>query len=103
MKDRSKKKTKSISAVEARSRFGKLLNEVQEGEHYLIIERKGRPIVAILSIEEFEDYLDLRYDDHPAIKETLIESQKEYEMGQVGSLDDLYRTLKPLKDTTLDA
>jgi len=93
----SKKRTKLISAVEARARLGHLLDEAQTGEHHLIIERKGKPLAAILSLEEFETYLDLCYDDHPDIKEALIESQKDYEMGRVGSLDDLYQSLKPLK------
>ena len=36
-------------------------------EHHLIIKRKGKPLAAILSVEEFEDYLDMLYDD-PLIK-----------------------------------
>ena len=93
----SKKRTKLISAVEARTRLGHLLDEVQKGKHHFIVERRGKPLAAILSIEEFEDYLDRCYDDHPALKEALIESQKDYEIGRVGSLDDLYKSLKPLK------
>ena len=83
----SKKMTKFISAVEGRTRFGHLLDEAKRGEHHLIIERKGKPFAAILSIEEFEDYLDICCDDHPAIRDALVESQKDYEMGRVGSLN----------------
>lgn len=100
MTNSSKKMTKFISAVEARTRFGQLLDEAQKGKHHLIIERKGRPLAAILSIEEFEDYLDMLYADNPSIKKSLIESQKDYEMGRVGSLDNLYKSLKPLKNAS---
>jgi prevent-host-death family protein len=95
---KSKKMTKFISAVEARTHLGQVLDEAQKKEYYLIIKRKGKPLAAILSVEEFEDYLDILYDDPPAVKEALIESQKDYEMGRLGSLDDLYKSLKPLKD-----
>lgn len=103
MKHPSKKKTQFISAVEARTHWGQLLDDVQKGEHHLIIERQGKPIAVILSVEEFEDYLDMFYDDPPAIEEALIKSQSDYERGDVGSLDDLYEAMKPLKDTTVDA
>ena len=96
--NKSKKMTKFISAVEARTHLGRVLDEAQKMEHHLVIKRKGKPLAAILSVEEFEDYLDMLYDDPPAVKEALIESQKDYEMGRVGSLDDLYKSLKPLKD-----
>jgi len=102
MRNPSKKKTKFISAVEARTRFGQLLNEAQKGKNHLIVKSKGKPIVAVLSIEEFEDYIDMLYDDPPAIEEALIESQKDYETGRVGSLNDLYKASKPLKDAVLD-
>ncbi len=92
MTNPSKKRTQFISAVEARTHLGHLLDEAKKGKHHFIIQRKGRSLAAILSVEEFEDYLDMRYDDSPAIKEALIESQKDYEMGRVGSLDDLYKS-----------
>ena len=92
---KSRKITKFISAVEARTHLGQVLDEAQKMEHHLVINRKGKPLAAILSVEEFEDYLDMLYDDPPAVKEALIESQKDYELGRVGSLDGLYKSLKP--------
>ena len=46
--------TRTISAVEARHRLGQLMNEVQlRGDHY-IIERAGKPVVAVIPIEDFD-------------------------------------------------
>ena len=52
--------TKTISAVEARHRLGQLMSEVQlRGDHY-IIERAGKPVVAVIPIEDFDMWRRLK-------------------------------------------
>lgn len=44
---------KKISAIKARQNFGQLMNEVAlRGDDY-IVERSGKPMVAIVSLEKF--------------------------------------------------
>ncbi len=52
--------TKTISAVDARHRLGQLMSEVQlRGDHY-IIERAGKPVVAVIPVEDFEAWRQLK-------------------------------------------
>lgn len=44
---------KTINATTARKNFGKLLDEVSYQGHAFIIERKGKPMAAMISIEEY--------------------------------------------------
>lgn len=45
---------KRISAIKARQNFGQLMNEVAlRGDDY-IVERSGKPMVAIVSLEKFQ-------------------------------------------------
>ena len=51
--------TKTISAVDARHGLGQLMNEVSlRGDHY-IIERAGKPVVAVVPVEEFQAWMRL--------------------------------------------
>ena len=43
-----------ISATEARVNFGKLMRRVAESGETYIIERSGKPTLAVLSISEYE-------------------------------------------------
>lgn len=43
-----------ISATQARIHFGELLRQVAETREPVIVERDGRPQVAVIAIEEYE-------------------------------------------------
>lgn len=43
---------KTVSAYDARVRFGELLNEVYYRDEEVIVERKGKPMVKISKIEK---------------------------------------------------
>lgn len=51
---KSVKNNKKISAFEARTHFGEILDEVRYQRSPFIIERHGKPIAAIVDIERFE-------------------------------------------------
>ena len=54
-----------LSTVEARERFAELLNRAAYGKERLILTRRGKPVVAVVPIEDLqllqdlEDQLDL--------------------------------------------
>jgi prevent-host-death family protein len=43
-----------VSATEARIRFGELMRRAVEDHEAIIVERRGKPYVVILSAEEYE-------------------------------------------------
>ena len=46
--------TKSLSATEAKNRFGRVLREIALSGGPIIIERDSKPVAVILSIEAYE-------------------------------------------------
>ena len=47
---------KTIGAYEARRRFGQLIEEAYYKRDHFIVERSGRPMAAIVSIEDYEKW-----------------------------------------------
>lgn len=49
-----------IQASEVRNRIGEILARVRYGREHVVVERRGRPVAAIIGIEEYDDLLQLR-------------------------------------------
>lgn len=49
--------TKCIEAWEARSGFGDLMDSVHYGGQTVIIERSGRPMVAVIPVEMYQQLI----------------------------------------------
>ncbi|MBI3979179.1 MAG: type II toxin-antitoxin system Phd/YefM family antitoxin [Chloroflexi bacterium] len=47
---------KVIGATEVRNRLGDLLNRVHRREEHLVVEKLGIPVVAIISMQEYEHF-----------------------------------------------
>lgn len=45
---------KTIGVAEAKRHFSEVMSEVKNGEGHFIIERKGKPMAAMVSVEELE-------------------------------------------------
>jgi prevent-host-death family protein len=52
--------TKNIGAREARNNFADLIGQVYYGNEVVIVERSGKPMVAMISIETYERFLTER-------------------------------------------
>jgi prevent-host-death family protein len=48
-----KKETIVVSALRARTHFGRLLRQVEEERHSLVIEKRGTPRAVLLSIRDY--------------------------------------------------
>ena len=46
-------KTRMIPALEARTRFGQIMKDVESGRVRVLVEKSGVPMVAIISVDEF--------------------------------------------------
>lgn len=47
-------KTRTLPATEAKNRFGRVLREISKTGGPLIVERDGKPVAVILSIDEYK-------------------------------------------------
>jgi prevent-host-death family protein len=45
---------KRMSAKDARSRFAELLGQVQYGKDTVIVEKQGKPVVAVIDMERYD-------------------------------------------------
>jgi prevent-host-death family protein len=95
--DLKKKMTRNITAMQARQNFGDLLNRTNlKGERFLI-NRSGKPMAIIMSVNDYkdmEDLLDTLLEEaDPDFQKALLSSRKEYEDGDVGSENDLWDAL----------
>jgi prevent-host-death family protein len=90
--------TKTLPATEVKNRFGRVLREISKTGGPIIVERDGKPVAVILSINEFvrmqpridptQAQLDLLkasfglWAERPDINdEWLVEGRKQWESG----------------------
>jgi|SRR3989338_2853569 len=70
---------KTLPLTKARINLGAVVKKIHLNKEYVILEKDGIPIVGIMDIDEFEDYLELQ---NPKAKEALRKSNQEYLMGE---------------------
>lgn len=68
---------KTISAIKARQNLGQLMNEVSLKEDEYIIERAGKPLVAIIPIEQYMSIKKDRADFFSMVSEMQRSSDAE--------------------------
>lgn len=50
----SKRMVRTVSATEAKNRFGTIIKQAYAADEHLIVERGGIPVVAIVPIQDYE-------------------------------------------------
>ena len=95
MINKKQARSKTIETVHARAHFDHLLDEVQ-GKHYtFFIKRRGKIAAVILSPEDYVDMLEIQEEpSDPEIKKALTEGKKHFELGEVGTEQDILKSLK---------
>ena len=56
-------KIATISATEAKNRFGDMIRRAYRGQEHIIVERGGIPVVVILPISDYEQFLTKEQPD----------------------------------------
>jgi antitoxin (DNA-binding transcriptional repressor) of toxin-antitoxin stability system len=69
----TQKVTKSISALNARTHFGEILNRIAGGQERFLVYRKGEPRAIIIGIE---DFLENVIDDPDVFRKAHLKAQK---------------------------
>jgi len=89
--------TKTIDAHDARVHFGQMLDEV--GETTFVVKRRGRVAAIVLSPEKYADLLETADEKaDPSLAKALSESGRQFELGEVGTEEDIMRILREGRD-----
>ena len=80
-----------IGLSEARARLGAVIERVHVDKQYVVLERAGKPVVALVDIDEFEDLLELR---DPEVQRVIEESREDELAGRVRPARELLAELR---------
>jgi len=70
---------KTISVTKARINLGEVIKRVHLNKENFVLEKGGIPVAAILDIDKFEDWLEMK---DPKIKEQIRRGFEEYKKGK---------------------
>ncbi|MGH6897203.1 MAG: type II toxin-antitoxin system prevent-host-death family antitoxin [Geminicoccaceae bacterium] len=79
-----------VGLSEARTRLGAVIERVRAGKEYVVLEKAGKPVAALMDIEEFEDLLELR---DPEVQRIIEESREDELAGRVRPARELLAEL----------
>ena len=80
-----------LPITQARINLGALVKRVHLNKEYVILEKDGIPIVGVMDIHEFEDYLELR---DPKVREDIRKSYQEYKAGKGRPIEEFLAELR---------
>lgn len=85
---------RTVPMTKARNNLGDLVNRVHHNKEYLILEKDGVPVVAIMDIDEFEDYLEL---NDPKARREIEKSNEDIRAGRTRPARELLAELRAPK------
>lgn len=88
--ERESSTTRVISALQARQKFGQLLDQVRFQGYRFLVERAGQPMAVMVGIEEWENIIEtLAEIDDPDYLASIRQARREIEIGKTLSLEEL--------------
>jgi prevent-host-death family protein len=75
---------RTIPITKARINLGEVIKRVHLNKENFVLEKGGIPVAAILDIDEFEDWLEMK---DPKMKEQIRQGYNEYKKGKTAPLD----------------
>ena len=79
-----------MAITQARINLGAVVKRVHLYGEHVILEKDGYPVVAIMGIDEYEDYLDTQDEE---LKEQIRAGAKEFREGKGKPLDVLIKKM----------
>ncbi|MGH6918180.1 MAG: type II toxin-antitoxin system Phd/YefM family antitoxin [Geminicoccaceae bacterium] len=79
-----------VAISEARTRLGAVVKRVHIDKEYVVLEKDGEPVAALVDIDEFEDLLELR---DPEVQRIIEESREDELAGRVRPARELLAEL----------
>jgi PHD/YefM family antitoxin component YafN of YafNO toxin-antitoxin module len=80
-----------LALTQARNTLGQVVKRIHADKDYVILERDGVAMAAIIDIDEFEDYLESR---NPEVAAIIAESHRDYGEGRSRPAADLLAELR---------
>jgi len=91
---------KKISALKVRQNLGQIMNEVSlRGDDY-IIERAGKPLVAMIPIEKYQSMQEEADKFFESLDQLRTNVKKEDQNGMSGLIDEAVRSYRKAKTKT---
>jgi len=90
----AKQKTTAITtlpATKVKTHFGEVIKRVHNNKEYIIVEKNGIPVIAVMDADEFEDYLEAH---NPRIQRLIRESYEEYTKGKGRQAEEFLAELR---------
>jgi prevent-host-death family protein len=87
----SNPRIRHVPLTQARASLGTIVNDVNRTRDYVVVERGGLPVAAIMDIDEFEDYLELR---DPKVRERIAAASREHRAGMSVPAEELLADLQ---------
>lgn len=78
-----------------RSQLGSVIRRVHRNKEYVVLERDGMPVAAIMDIDEFDDYIEL---SDPVVQREIALSRQEFRDGKGRPADELLDELRKEHD-----
>jgi PHD/YefM family antitoxin component YafN of YafNO toxin-antitoxin module len=75
-----------LPITKARINLGAVVKQVHLNKEYVVLEKDGIPIAALMDADEFEDYLEVR---DPKVRRDIEISRKEYLAGKSRPAEEL--------------
>jgi hypothetical protein len=80
-----------LPLTQARNALGAVVKRVHLNKDYVIFEKDGIPLVGVMDIDEFEDYLELQ---DPKARGDIQRSTAEYRAGKSRPAEDFLKELR---------
>ena len=80
-----------LPLTKARTNLGSVIRRIRITKDHFILEKDGIPVVAMLDVDEYEDYMELQ---DPEIKKQIAEGYAAYKRGEIRPARDLINELK---------
>lgn len=84
-----------LPLTQARINLGAVVKRVHLNKDYVILEKDGIPIVGVMDIDEFEDYLELQ---NPNVRSSIRKSQQEFLAGKSRPAEELSHELHAIRE-----
>ncbi len=83
-----------LPITQARINLGAVVKRVHLNKEYVILEKDGIPVAAVMDVDEFEDYLELQ---DPKVRAIIRKGRQEYLAGKSRPAEELLRELQQRK------
>ena len=80
-----------LPITKARMILGALVKRVHVRKDYVILEKGGIPVVGLMDVDEFEDYLELK---DPRVKRHIAASARDHAKGKSRPAADFFDDLE---------